>query len=64
MAVHSVNLASLAEAIRSGRVRVTDHADDEAVADRLSILTILAGIQSGEIARTIQMTGRFQAASY
>jgi hypothetical protein len=40
-----INLADIVEAIRNNRIRITDHADEEAVADRVSIHQVLTSIQ-------------------
>ena len=42
-----VNL--IAEAIRADQIRITDHADEEADADKVSIAQALNGIAAGEI---------------
>ena len=45
-----IDLDLIAEAIRADRIRITDHADEEAVADRVSIEQALKGVAAGEIA--------------
>lgn len=42
-------VANIAEAIRAGRVRITDHADDEAEADGLTFDEIYYATMHGEI---------------
>jgi hypothetical protein len=44
-----VNISNIIEAIRSGRVRITDHADEEAEADRLTFDEIYFSVLQGEI---------------
>ena len=44
-----VNLEDIIDAIRRDRIRITDHADEEAQADRLSFDEILMTVFQGEI---------------
>ena len=44
-----MNIADIAEAIRSNRVRITDHADEETQADRLTFDQVYFSVMSGEI---------------
>ena len=44
-----INLDLIVEAIRADRIRITDHADEEAAADRVSIEHALNSIAAGEI---------------
>jgi hypothetical protein len=44
-----IDLARIAEAVRKGYIRITDHADEEAVADQVSVQQALNGIGRGEI---------------
>ena len=44
-----MNISDIIEAIRSGRVRITDHADEEAEADRLTFDEIYFSVLQGEI---------------
>ena len=44
-----VEISDLVRAIRTGRFRVTDHADEEAANDRLSLDGVLGSVQNGEI---------------
>lgn len=44
-----MDLAFIVEAIRSNRIRITDHADEEAQADYLSFDEILVSVFQGEI---------------
>lgn len=44
-----MDIADIIEAIRTGRVRITDHADDEAEADRLTFDEIYSSVLRGEI---------------
>lgn len=45
----TVNIQDLIEAIRRHRIRITDHADEEAQADRLSFEEIFFSVFQGEI---------------
>ena len=45
----SVNIESIIEAIRRNRIRITDHADEEVQADRLSFDEVFASVFQGEI---------------
>lgn len=47
-----MDIADLVDAIQAGRVRITDHADEEAEIDKHSM----------KLLRTIQPTGRTRAA--
>lgn len=44
-----MKIGSIIEAIRSGRVRISDHADEEARADGLSLHDVLLSVFAGEI---------------
>lgn len=44
-----MKIADIAEAIRANRVRITDHADEEAEADRLTFDEIYLSVLRGEI---------------
>lgn len=44
-----MELKEIVEAIRADRVRITDHADEEAQADRLSFDDIFSSVFQGEI---------------
>jgi hypothetical protein len=44
-----IDLDRIAEAIRADRIRITDHADEEAAADQVSVSDVLKTIGSGEI---------------
>ncbi len=44
-----MDIQDIIEAIRHGRIRITDHADEEAQADRLSFDEILISVFQGEI---------------
>ena len=44
-----MNLDDIVEAIRRGRVRITDHADEETQADELSFDEVLYSVVQGEI---------------
>jgi hypothetical protein len=44
-----MDLADVIDAVQGGRVRITDHADEEAVADRLSLGEIYQSLQGSEI---------------
>ena len=44
-----IEINLIAEAIRTDRIRITDHADEEAQADSVSVPKALAGVAVGEI---------------
>ena len=44
-----MNIEHIIEAIRAGRVRITDHADEEAVDDDLTFEEIYSSVLQGEI---------------
>jgi hypothetical protein len=44
-----VNLEDIVDAIRHNRIRITDHADEETHADRLSFDEVLISVFQGEI---------------
>ena len=44
-----MNLEDITDAIRHNRIRITDHADEEAQADRLSFDQIFVSVFQGEI---------------
>jgi hypothetical protein len=44
-----MRLQDLRDAIHAGRIRITDHADEEAAADRLTLAEILHSAVAGEI---------------
>jgi len=44
-----IELKLIVDAIQARRIRITDHADEEAVADGVSIEQVLKSIPSGEI---------------
>lgn len=44
-----MRIDDLKEAIRAGKVRITDHADEEATADRLTLDEIYSSVVDGEI---------------
>jgi hypothetical protein len=43
-----MDIGKIIDAIRRGRIRVTDHADDEAEADHLSLDDVFASVMQGE----------------
>lgn len=45
----SIGINELKDAIRSNRIRITDHADEEAFADSLKLKEILQSVINGEI---------------
>jgi hypothetical protein len=45
----AVDIASIIQAIRHNRVRITDHADEETQSDRLSISEVFASVFPGEV---------------
>ncbi len=44
-----INIDDIIESIKAGKVRITDHADDEAQADDLLFEDIVISVQRGEI---------------
>jgi len=44
-----MNIAAIREAIQANRIRITDHADEEVVADRLAFGEIIRSVLEGEI---------------
>ena len=44
-----MNISDIVEAIRGNRIRITDHADEEAVADKLTLEEIFFSAVHGEI---------------
>lgn len=44
-----MNLEDIVDAIRQNRIRITDHADEEAQADHLSFDEVFASVLQGEI---------------
>jgi hypothetical protein len=44
-----MDIQRIADAIRGGRVRVTDHADEEAQSDRLSLHDVFSSALRGEV---------------
>jgi len=44
-----IEIEAIIESIRSDKIRITDHADEEAYNDRLSFNDILSSISTGEI---------------
>jgi hypothetical protein len=44
-----VTIEELNNAVRNGRVRITDHADEEARADRLTVDKIFDSVARGEV---------------
>jgi hypothetical protein len=44
-----MNIEDIVDAIRSHRIRITDHADEEAQADRLSFDEVFVSVFQGEI---------------
>ena len=49
MPVVKINISDIIEAIRANRVRITDHADEEAENDRLTFDEIYFSVLHGEI---------------
>jgi hypothetical protein len=47
-----VDIQAIVEAIRENRIRITDHADEEAHADRLSYEEVFFSVLQGEIIET------------
>lgn len=45
----NIDISDIIEAIRTNRVRISDHADEEAEADRLSFDEIFFSVLHGEI---------------
>ena len=44
-----MRLGDIVDAVRAGRVRITDHADEEAEADRLTLGEVYFSLHHGEI---------------
>ena len=44
-----IDLNHIIEAVEAGRIRITDHADEEAAADKVSIQDVLGAIRGSEI---------------
>ena len=44
-----MRISDLIDAIENGRIRITDHADEEAHSDKLTFDEIFASVQKGEI---------------
>ncbi|MFQ5641242.1 MAG: DUF4258 domain-containing protein [bacterium] len=44
-----IKIRQIRDAIKNGRVRITDHADEEAVADKLVLDEIYFSVNNGEI---------------
>jgi hypothetical protein len=44
-----MNIAAIREAIQANRIRITDHADEEAAVDRLAFGEIIRSVLEGEI---------------
>ncbi len=44
-----IKIESIIESIKEGRIRITDHADEEATNEGISFKEILASISTGEI---------------
>ena len=44
-----MDVEQIRQAIGTGQIRVTDHADEEMAADRLSLDEVLAAVRNGEI---------------
>ncbi len=44
-----MNIADIIEAIQSNRVRITDHADEEASADKLTLEEVYYSLLHGEV---------------
>ena len=55
-----IDLRLITEADHANRLRITDHADEEAAADGISILQVLNDITTGEIIEQIQTTHRIR----
>jgi Domain of unknown function (DUF4258) len=49
-----MDLADITKALRAGRVRITDHADEEAEADRLTFDEIYFSVFRGEVIETYE----------
>jgi len=44
-----MNIRDIIEAIQANRIRITDHADEEATADRLTVEEIWFSVSRGEV---------------
>ncbi|WP_447974758.1 DUF4258 domain-containing protein [Nitrospira sp. Kam-Ns4a] len=53
-----MELRALIEAIEAGRVRISDHADEEAQADRLTFDAIYVSVLHGEIIEDYRKANR------
>ena len=51
-----MDIEDILNAIRHGRVRITDHADAETLAEHLSFDEVLYSVRHGEIMKTTLMT--------
>ena len=51
-----MDIGDILNAIRYSRVRITDHADVEALADHLSFDEVMYSVRHGEIMKTTLMT--------
>jgi hypothetical protein len=56
-----MDIEVIIEAIRLNRIRITDHADEEAQADKLSFDEIFFSVFQGEVIEDYQMIFRIQA---
>ena len=56
-----MEIADICEAIRGRRAHITDHADEEAAADRLTLDEIYFSTLDGEIIEDYQQTSRIPA---
>ena len=59
-----IELNLIADAIQAGHIRITDHADEEAVADGISIEQILTPFFRERSLNNILMTNHIQVASF
>ena len=57
-----MDIAKITAAIADNRIRITDHADEEAQADHLSFDEVFGSVLRGEEIETIQTTGRIPVA--
>ena len=57
-----MDIQAIIDAIRYNRVRITDHADEEAQADRLSFDEIFYSVLHGRLSKTIRPTSLIRVA--
>jgi hypothetical protein len=58
-----MDIGNIRAAIRANRFRITDHADEEAQADRLTLADIVHSAQQGEVIKDYTDDRSYRAAS-